>query len=321
MARSLSEKISESRRLLKNPYAYLNETGGYSALHYHGEHKEPSREEITKSRKLLQDPYAHIEELEGFSAALNRLSDQQNNSGVSRKKIKERRYSYDEIEKRVKNLHRAMWQNKNEIWLDSVPSNPVEMLDPFIALKYSGYECDLEETLGQFYCDGKLVETAGVIDRTSARVSISRQFDSNVRNFTAAHELGHALLHQTSGLHRDRPLDGSSRSQDVREIEADKFATYFLMPERLVKTNFKKFFLTECFGLNEETAHALGLGDLMQLQAKVQTLRQLSRIVASAEKYNGVHFRSLASQFHVSTEAMAIRLEELGLLELKGSAS
>ena len=102
--------------------------------------------------------------------------------------------------------------------------------------------------------------------------------------------------------------------QTELEIEADKFATFFLMPERLVKAIFKKFFLTECFVLNEETSHALGLGDLMQLQKKVQTLRQLSKIIASAEKYNGVHFKSLASQFHVSNEAMAIRLEELELL-------
>lgn len=314
MESSLNKKISESRRLLKNPYAYLNETGGYSALPYHGEQNDPSSEKITGSRKLLQNSYAHVDELENFSAALDRLLDRLNNGDLSRKNIKDRRYSHDEIEKRVRNLHREMWQKRNEIWFDALPSNPVDMLDPRIALEFIGYECDLEETLGQFYSDGKLIETAGIIDTTSARISISRQFDRNVRNFTAAHELGHALLHQTSGLHRDRPLDGSSRSQDVREIEADKFATFFLMPERLVKANFKRFFLVECFSLNEETAHALGLGDLMQLRNRVRTLRQLSRIIASAVKYNGVHFKSLANQFHVSTEAMAIRLEELGLL-------
>ena len=190
------------------------------------------------------------------------------------------------------------------------------MLDPVIALKFIGYDCDLDETLGQFYSSGKLIEVAGTIDKSSSKVHISRRFGNHIRNFTAAHELGHALLHQTSGLHRDRPLDGTIISRDPVEREADKFATFFLMPTKLVKTTFEKFFLTDKFFLNEETAFALGLSDFMELKEKVKPLRQLSKMLASAEYYNGRHFVSLANQFRVSTEAMAIRLEELELLAL-----
>ena len=316
MGSSLDKKMAKSRRLPKKPNANLNEAGGYEESPHQVEQLAPTSKRTTRGRKLLQEPSALVDQLDVFSAALNKLLELRDNHLASSKEMAERRYSYGEIEMRARDLHRTIWQQKDEIWFGEPPANPIEMLDPLVALRLSGFECDFEETLGQFDCDGKLVETAGMIDRASSRVRISRQFDRHVQNFTAAHELGHALLHQASGLHRDRPLDGSSRSQDVREMEADKFATFFLMPEKLVKTHFKKFFLTEYFSLNEETAHALGQGDLMKLRKKVKTLRQLSRTIASAEKYNGVHFKSLANQFHVSTEAMAIRLEELELLAI-----
>src|SRR3989338_7159974 len=281
------------------------------------EFKEASSEEITRSRLLSQNPWAHLDESGGFSALSNYSLKQ---AGTFTKLLqgitKEHRHSHIEIEQRVGELHKRIWQNRNKIWSNATPSNPIDMLDPVIALKFVGYDCELDETLGQFYSDGKLIEVAGTIAKSSAKVLISRRFENNIRNFTAAHELGHALLHQTSGLHRDRPLNGTIISRDPIEWEADKFATFFLMPRKLVKTTFEKIFLTDKFFLNEETAFALGYGYFMELKGKVKTLRQLSKMLASAEQYNGRHFISLANQFRVSTEAMAIRLEELELLAL-----
>jgi len=49
---------------------------------------------------------------------------------------------------------------------------------------------------------------------------------------------------------------------------------------------------------------------------EANSLRQLARILASARSYNGRHFPSLADQFHASVEALAIRLEELALIDL-----
>ncbi|MFZ2524573.1 MAG: ImmA/IrrE family metallo-endopeptidase [Candidatus Ferrigenium altingense] len=279
--------------------------------------KEASSEEIARSRRLLQHPYAYLDEFGGFSALSNCSSKQADTFTAAPKKIiEESRHSHTEIERRVKNLHRRIWQNRNKIWSNVTPSNPIDMLDPVIALKFVGYDCELDETLGIFYSDGKLIEVAGTIAKSSAKVCISRRFENNIRNFTAAHELGHALLHQTGSLHRDRPLNGTIISRDPIEWEADKFATFFLMPRKLVKTTFEKIFLTDKFFLNEETAFALGYGDFMELKGKVKPLRQLSKMLASAEQYNGRHFISLANQFRVSTEAMAIRLEELELLAL-----
>jgi len=295
-------RITESRRLLQNPYAHLNGSGGYSAL----PHLDVSiKHKISESRRKLQNQYAYLDEFGSFSAEFHLDALQETSA---QKKVG---YSLIEIEQRARSLQLRMWQDRAQIWSGITPPNPIDILDPTVALKLIGYECDLDETLGQFDSGWKSIEIAGTIDSHLKQVHISRQFAHNIRSFTTAHELGHAMLHQTGRMHRDRPLNGEVLSRDAIEFEADKFATFFLMPGKLVRTTFMRFFLTDKFLLNEATAHALGLGT-----KKITTLRQLSKVLASAEQYNGIHFISLAKQFKVTPEAMAIRLEELELLAI-----
>lgn len=328
MAKSLSQRITESRRLLKNQYAYLDDMGSYSALLDDERVDGPSINRIVASRRLLQNPYAHLNEFGNFSAAKDspyiqpdafRALPQQvegKYSSLGRNKRKNCRHSNAEIEAKVINLQRRMWQDRSQIWLDAAPPAPIDILDPEIAIRLIGYDFHLDETLGQYFSDEKHIEVAGTIDDSSKQVRISRQFPYDVRNFTAAHELGHALLHDARGLHRDRPLDGAMISRDPIEIEADKFASYFLMPGKLVKAYFKKLFGTDNFFLNEHTGFALTRGNALDLRRNCRTLRDLTKILASTESYNGLRFVSLASQFRVSTEAMAIRFEELGLVTI-----
>ena len=88
------------------------------------------------------------------------------------------------------------------------------------------------------------------------------------------------------------------------------------MPEKQVRLAFRDMFLTDCFELSEDTAFALNAGSLDSLRDRCRTLRDLSRILAGATQYNGVHFNPLARQFGISVEAMAIRLEELDLARI-----
>ncbi len=318
---SFNDRITRSRRLLGNPYAYLDDSDGYSAILPH--------EVLVKTSykgTSLENPYANIDEPSDFNsdAVSNYAFIQIENFSkvpqeIIRKSLAEPRtknfYSHDEIEEKARNLQISMWQDRAKIWPDGIPSNLVDILDPCIALKLIGYDCVLNETLGQFYIDGKLSEVAGTIDKSLKQVHISGQFLPNIRSFTAAHELGHALLHEIgTGLHRDRPLDGATVSRHPIESEADKFAAFFLMPRNLVMRKFQQLFLTEKFFLNEDTAFALGIGKFNVAINRYNTLHQLSRLLASVERYNGHHFISLANQFRVSIEAMAIRLEELELL-------
>lgn len=121
--------------------------------------------------------------------------------------------------------------------------------------------------------------------------------------------------HEVRGLHRDRALDGSKTTltkRDNIEYQADKFAVYFLMPSKLLIKIFGEHFPTRCFVLNEDTLFALGSINAEKIE-NCRSIRDLSRLLAKTEIYNGVNFNSLSRQFGVSVEAMAIRLEELEL--------
>ncbi len=143
------------------------------------------------------------------------------------------------------------------------------------------------------------------------------KFPDETQNYTSAHELGHALFHEQSILHRDRALNGDSLSisRDIKEVQADKFASYFLMPRKHVKAVFRSLFLTEKFQINEDTVFALNQRSISNIREKCGDLRGLSRLLSSAEHFYKKSFKSISEQFHVSVETMAIRLEELDLLE------
>jgi hypothetical protein len=69
------------------------------------------------------------------------------------------------------------------------------------------------------------------------------------------------------------------------------------------------------FRIDQQTSLALGLGSETAARARLSSARALSLLLATAEHFDGRHFRSLAEQFHVSATSMAIRLEELELIE------
>jgi hypothetical protein len=88
------------------------------------------------------------------------------------------------------------------------------------------------------------------------------------------------------------------------------------MPENLMRTRFRQQFLCDKFELNDATAFALDSSGSKNLLQGKKNRHDIFRILAKTESFNGQYFRSLADQFHVSVEAMAIRLEELRLLEI-----
>jgi len=329
MSEYLIEIISKQRLLMENPYAYLDGEGGFVAILASSDQKIDSVV-ISEDRLLKENPYAHLDGEGNFDATLT-CSDQNSNTicmispetirGQSLKysnRQNDYSYSNSQIEAMAIRLQRLIWKKRNQIWSGNAPLNPVDILNPEVALKSIGYSFSLNETLGQYSKNNKTVEVAGTIDSELKEVRISRRFMPNIRNFTAAHELGHAILHKANGLHRDRPMDVSALKtpHEPVEAEANKFATYFLMPKKLVKKEFEKIFLTECFTLNEDTLFAFASNKRKELKQKHKTLHDVAKVLASTEYYNGYYIDSLASQFHVSIEAMAIRIEELGLLEL-----
>ncbi|MQA20324.1 cyclodeaminase/cyclohydrolase family protein [Rugamonas rivuli] len=228
-------------------------------------------------------------------------------------------YSDGEIEERATELRKLVWKTRDVLWPDNqVPTDSVELLSPEVALRLLGYGLEFEETLGTFPSPSGTFEVAGMLEAVKGTVSVSMQMKSDVRLFTSAHELGHIILHpQLTEAHRDRPMNGTVVSRAPMEREADRFASSYLMPTRLVAERFLKIFVTDQFVLSESTAFAMwGVAGAVE-RRKIKNRRDLCRVLATAERFNGKQVVSLANQFKVSPTAMAIRLEELELVKFE----
>lgn len=226
-------------------------------------------------------------------------------------------HSNSDVEKIVRRLQNTLWLQRDKIWKNENYENPIHVLKPDVVLKkVMEYTYLLSDTLGIYEQGGDLFEIAGSIDKSKKRVEVSKKFPQETQNFTTAHELGHAILHRQKILHRDKPMDGSRLSpRNQEEMQADKFATYFLMPSKLVEDIFFKIFEMPKFVINENTVLAIRAGSISALRERCQNLRGLARFLASTDYYGGKSFNTLAKIFSVSIETMAIRLEELGFLE------
>lgn len=343
------DQIKADRLRMNNPYAHLDEDGGFSALlpvYVDNGHQDPylslnsgdNSDEVwpqlpltqSISSALVQVSAAQTPDLVASNfyqqgsqnpyAAYHNLDDdngpvalplppiltfsQLTKAGSGAIKVAE-------IEALVEQLKQAIWQQKHLLWPQGIPSDPIEMLDPKVALYLLGYQVYERHTLGEIEPG---IDVAGTIDKTSKRVELSRTMRPEVMNFTAAHEMGHAVMHQQSGLHRDKPLDGSNAGQrDQIEKEADKFAVLFLMPEKLVKRRFAERFPQELMQ-PEALAYLLNRSGDRKLAKTLSSQRGLSRALAELSSISGQHVLSLAEMFKVSREAMAIRLEELKLV-------
>ena len=301
--------ISEARRVSQNPYAFI-------------EHLYPDDFVVTDSdaavlknwisldHQALQRHHDFLDEHVGNSTNI-----QNESVDLTNAMLKSRRYSDSQIESQANNLLRELWQMRERTW-GWVPTDPTIVIDPAKALELLDFDFFLEEELATYDSDQGQVQVAGVINGDTRTVHVSKKFPMSVLSFTTAHELGHAVLHEISGpMHRDRAINGEAISKDPIEREADKFASYFLMPGKLVKARFIEIFRTESFSLTEDTAFALSCSSLMEVRKKYKTLRHVSRLLAGTKSYGGRNLYSLADQFRVSVEAMAIRLEELNLIE------
>lgn len=223
------------------------------------------------------------------------------------------RKNIDEV---VKQVHADIWRRKNDLWNGNPPTDPVALLEPSVILTDLGYHVQTVESIGQHFVRGVKTEVAGTIDHVEKKVNISRRFSVQVQRFTLAHELGHALCHPGSReLHRDVPIGKSEVTRDSREIEADHFASKLLMPSRLLLERFSKYFVIPKIWLSEEVAYALCGTSSDRVREKCRNLRGLSLLVVRANTFNGSDFPSLATQFRLSDTAMAIRLEQMGLIE------
>lgn len=212
-------------------------------------------------------------------------------------------------------LQLSLWNRRHDLWERDVPAEPIDVLQPGVALELQGFSVESRSSLGEEWDRGLRSEVAAVVDRERRKVYMSSRYPLVVQNFTAAHELGHVILHPHIDVkHREFPKDGPSSQRDWEEREADWFASEFLMPEKQVRLEFAKRFGRIPFHLNEDTAYALCGSSIDKVLRQCRCPRDISRLLAEATMFNGVPMASLASRFAVSSKAMAIRLNELELI-------
>lgn len=119
-------------------------------------------------------------------------------------------------------------------------------------------------------------------NRKLAIIGVNAEHHPNRKNFTAAHELGHFLLHDFDDIHVDRQFkvwlrsEASSQGTDIEEKEANLFAAELLMPVRFLTRDVEKI---GAFDVEDEDV-----------------------------------IKELAGKYGVSTQAMSFRLAYLGYL-------
>lgn len=151
-----------------------------------------------------------------------------------------------------------------------------------------------DEILGVSYIDSRLVVIDSNLEEKPGRFA-----------FTAAHEIGHLILHQSfiktnfdqlSLLFKDEQPPSvvcrSNASKNRMEWQADYFAGALLMPKDI----FLNHFLKELKGIGLES-----YDELINLNCEIRE-RILSKIILN-----------LSQTFGVSKEAARVRLEVLGI--------
>lgn len=220
------------------------------------------------------------------------------------------------IEKRARAVQFEIYSNRELLFPLGIPPL-LSMFEPRFVADCYGLEFELRDGLPAEDIHG--FEAAGILDRRRQTIVISTRFPRVVQRFTAAHELGHYVLHQHIGnavAHRDRPVGGPPRQGRPQvELEADYFAACLLMPRGLIESEFIKRFGSRIpLVVSEAVAFHLGVVDINPLFASQSGTAAFALAVASARRYGSVPFPSLAEHFGVSPTAMAIRLRELNLV-------
>ena len=214
----------------------------------------------------------------------------------------------------VRELQTEIWHRRHELGLSN--SQPVDLLDPRNAATILGWELEEVPSIPDWPPKNRM-RIAGMIDPHRRLISISQEYNSSVRRFTAAHEIAHIILHKPQTLLRERPIKGPRESiQDIEERDADLFAALFLMPERLVKKRFKATFGVEPpIIMNDNIAFWLDPNDAENLlRDALFSMGPMFALAKSAINFSGESIVPLHKQFKVSVEAMAIRIKELGLI-------
>jgi len=224
-----------------------------------------------------------------------------------------------QIRRSAKAVQRQLWHNRAKIWnaprsIDDLIPMPTDVIvESLLRVRLEQPE-DIPQERDGF-------QTAGFLDRATGRIVVAQKYRVEYRRFTMAHEIGHWILHPGLSLHRDRPMTGAERgstTRPVQEQEADLFASELLMPGTILTKYFRDTF-GEAIDHSELSTDAACWLSNPRRNVTFSDLRgnrrRLSMVIAEAPSFGPTNsFIPLAVRFGVSITAMAIQLEDLGLV-------
>lgn len=218
------------------------------------------------------------------------------------------------IEQEARRLQYEIWTRAKVRYQFGVPSIPA-LFHPRNVADHCNLFYEPRDRLDTDFAGGG--EAVGIWQRDRSTILVSTRFPYEVQQFTAAHEIGHFVLHPQVGdrtLHRELPTGGARGRRPVLEQEADYFAACLLMPRKAVIEEFSARFVSRHpLALTEAVAYHLK-ADERTLFAQPPGSLLFAEIVAKAQSFDRKRFSSMAAFFGVTPKAMAIRLDELGLV-------
>jgi predicted secreted protein len=140
-------------------------------------------------------------------------------------------------------------------------SRPV---DPFAAIEALGLDlviADLDNLLG------------AVLPHGHGGVMVTSERGAGVQRYTAAHEIGHWILHQNQ-LRLDGPTEILGRPTDELERQAQLFAAYFLMPPPLMEAAIDRHGLRR-FGSEPERVYLISRDLQVSYEAAARRLANM----------------------------------------------
>jgi hypothetical protein len=220
-------------------------------------------------------------------------------------------WSFDQVELEARKLLAAIEKNSARLWPNTPPAR-LFMCDPEAACRLLGLRYLPDSHLGSYGGTA----TAGMLDCENRAVLLSSKQSFESQRFTAAHEVGHWLLHPGQTMFRDRSLSSHGGQGRPRvEQEADCFAACFLAPPKLVCKAFRaRFPVREPITNTGVICYNLSMRNGQYLEGLPAGSFEFALAVARADAFNGLRFKPLYSLFNVSPSAMAIRLQELELV-------
>lgn len=217
------------------------------------------------------------------------------------------------IEDVARHLQRDVYKSRS--LMCKFDAHPLTMLRPEIAAEFLDFDY---YTLESIPSDTFGMEVGGILDLPGHAMHISDKFKFQTRRFTAAHELGHILLHPqlAHGLaHRDMPISEMIFYKRPHiEQEADYFAACYLIPRKQLELEFFSRFGNSPIRLNETSAFRLGAKTVSDFFIEPSGGLKFASAASTTCTYGGYGFESLVQKFQVSVSAMSIRLKEVGLV-------